>query len=250
MPTAKSMDAALDAAGRPARGTAVEWLVERIQEMIAERGLAFGDPLPTERELGALFGASRNTVREALQYLKAYGIVEIRPKAGAVLANRQNHALVRLMTLHHQISPASFLEVQGFRKIIEVGAGEVIMARVTESELLALEETNRRILGSRDAEDAALNDFAFHEHLLSLAGNGVLSQSFRHQRNAILDIMRLGKERGQVTEATFQAHQEIIDALRARDRIAYAYHISRHLEFGMRFIGEVERTESNRHGAV
>jgi GntR family transcriptional repressor for pyruvate dehydrogenase complex len=42
-----------------------------------------------------------------------------------------------------------------------------------------------------------------------------------------------------VHAATFEAHAEIIRALRARDRIAYVYLMSRHLEFGIRFVDAV-----------
>jgi len=189
-------------------------------------------------------------VREALQFLRAYGIVDIRPKTGAVLANRQNHAVSQLMTLHHKISPASFREVQGFRKIVETGAGEAIMLRSSEADLLRLEQTNRQILASRDVAESARHDFAFHDLLVSLSGNSVLLASFRFQRNAMLDIMRLGKETRPINEATFQAHQEIIDALRARDRIAYAYLVNRHLDYGMRFVQGTDHSRGDIDGGV
>lgn len=232
------------------RGSAVERLVEHVQTMIAERGLAFGDPLPTERELGQLFGSSRNTVREALQYLRAYGVIDIKPKTGAVLANRQNHAVSQLMTLHHKISPASFREVQGFRKIIEIGAGDAVMLSLSEEDLQRLEETNRHILSARNVAEAAQRDFAFHDQLVGLAGNSVLLASFRYQRDAVMDIMTLGKEERPIKEATFQAHQEIIAALRARDRIAYAYLVGRHLDYGMRFVPGATHSRGGIDGGV
>jgi DNA-binding GntR family transcriptional regulator len=37
---------------------------------------------------------------------------------------------------------------------------------------------------------------------------------------------------------TLAAHGEIIAALRARDRLAYAYLMSRHLDFALRFLPE------------
>lgn len=215
--------------------------------MIADKSLAFGDSLPTERELGLMFQSSRNTVREALQHLRAYGIIDIRPKAGAVLANRQSQALSQLMTMHHRISPASFREVQGFRKIIESGAGEQVLMTVTEAQLQHLEDTNRRILASTDVAASALNDFAFHDELVGLTGNSVLQESFRYHRQAILDIMALGKENKPINEATYHAHREIIDALKARDRIAYAYLVNRHLDYGMRFVeaGDAVKGDDN-----
>jgi GntR family transcriptional regulator, transcriptional repressor for pyruvate dehydrogenase complex len=218
------------------RGSAVERLVGRIQGMISEKNLAFGDALPTERDLGLLFGASRNTVREALQYLRAYGLIDIKPKTGAVLANRQSHAVDRLMTLHHAISPASFGEVQGFRKVVETAAGEIILMRARQEDLDQLEAANLKMRHSVSVAEAADHDFAFHDLLVRLGGNSVLHASYLSQRNAMHDIMLLGKGNQPVHEATYAAHRDIIEAIRARDRLAFSYLLSRHLDFGLRFI--------------
>ena len=48
----------------------------QILDLIRMRGLGVGDVLPTERELCDLFGASRNTVREALRTIRTYGLIE------------------------------------------------------------------------------------------------------------------------------------------------------------------------------
>ncbi|WP_170976356.1 GntR family transcriptional regulator [Rhizobium sp. FKL33] len=235
---------AAESGARKPGGSAVSRLVERIQEMIAERRLSFGDPLPTERDLAQQFGASRNTVREALQYLRAYGIVDIKPKAGAVLANRHSDAMSSLLTLHHAISPASFREVQGFRKVVETGAGEAALLTLTEAQLADLDAANLRILDSATVAEAAEADYAFHEKLVGLAGNAVLLASYRHQRQSMLELMRLGKETRFVNEETWREHKSIVEALRAKDRIAYAYLLSRHLEYGMRFVRpEADREE-------
>jgi len=221
---------------KPAGSSAVERMIGNIQHMIAERNLAFGDALPTERELGLLFGASRNTVREALQCLRAYGVISIRPKTGAVLTNRQSHAVDRMMTLHHAISPASFREVQGFRKVVETGAGEIVLMRASDEDLALLDAANRKVRESVTVAEAAANDFAFHDLLVKLAGNSVLHASYQSQRSAILDLMRIGKGNQPIHQATFDAHQEIIEALRSKDRLAFSYLLSRHLDFGLRFI--------------
>lgn len=233
-----------------ARGSAVERLIGHIQGMISEKGLAFGDALPTERELGLLFGASRNTVREALQYLRAYGVIDIKPKTGAVLANRQSHAVDRLMTLHHAISPASFREVQGFRKVVETAAGEIILMRARQEDLDQLEAANLKVRHSVSVAEAANHDFAFHDLLVKLAGNSVLHASYLSQRNAMHDIMLLGKGNQPIHEATYAAHQEIIGAIRARDRLAFGYLLSRHLDFGLRFIEPDENSLGGIDGRV
>lgn len=45
-------------------------------------------PLPTENELQAEFGASRNTIRQAVQFLSTLGLVETRPGQGTFVAGR------------------------------------------------------------------------------------------------------------------------------------------------------------------
>ena len=222
----------------PARVSAVDRLVEQIRDLVRERGLAFGDALPTERELGELFQSGRNTVREALQILKAYGIVEVRPKIGAILSDRHEDAVRKLFAFQNDISPASFMDVQGYRRIVEVGIGDHIILHATAADLDHLDAVNARILDFDGVEDAARCDFEFHEALVTLANNRTLLTNYRLLQPVITNIMRVGKAKRPVQIDTHQAHGEIIQALKSRDRVAYAYLISRHLEYGLQFVGD------------
>ncbi|MGV8984772.1 MAG: FadR/GntR family transcriptional regulator [Cypionkella sp.] len=234
-------------AQEPAKVSAVDRLVEQIRDLVRERDLVIGDALPTERELGELFQAGRNTVREALQILKAYGIVEVRPKIGAVLSDRHEDAVRKLFAFQNDISPASFLDVQGYRRIIEVGIGDHIILHATAADLDHLEAVNARILDIDGVDDAARCDFEFHEALVSLANNRTLLANYRLLQPVITNIMRVGKAMRPVQIDTHQTHGEIIKALKARDRVAYAYLISRHLEFGLQFVN-AENTRPPRAG--
>lgn len=216
--------------------SAVDRLVEQVRDFVRERDLGIGDALPTERELGELFHASRNTVREALQVLKAYGIVEVRPKVGAVLSARHEDAVRKLFAFQNEISPASFLDVQGFRRIVEVGVGDHIILHATAAELDNLNTVNDLLLGGPTVVEAARADFAFHEAVVSLSNNRTLLASYRLLQPLITHIMTVGKAARPVQTDTHEAHAEIIRALKARDRVAYAYLISRHLEFGLQFV--------------
>jgi GntR family transcriptional regulator, transcriptional repressor for pyruvate dehydrogenase complex len=227
---------AADAAQGPLKVSAVDRLVEQVRGMVRERGLVIGDALPTERELGELFQAGRNTVREALQVLKAYGIVEVRPKIGAVLSDRHEDAVRKLFSFQNEISPASFLDVQGYRRILEVGVGDHLILHATAADMDNLDAVNDRILDNQGVEDAARRDFEFHEALVSLANNRTLLASYRLLQPVITQIMRVGKAAKPVQTDTHRTHAEIVNALRARDRVAYTYLISRHLEYGLQFV--------------
>ena len=63
-------------------------IVDQIREAIASGGIAPGERLPSERDLGVAFGVSRTTLREALRALEAQGVIEIRTgsRGGAFVA--------------------------------------------------------------------------------------------------------------------------------------------------------------------
>jgi GntR family transcriptional regulator, transcriptional repressor for pyruvate dehydrogenase complex len=218
------------------RVSAVDRLVEQIREMMTARGLRIGDPVPTERELGEMFQASRNTIREALVVLRAYGLIETRPKVGAVVAAGHGEAIKRLFAFHQGISPDSFRDLQGFRRIIELGVGEQVILTATEADFDALSLVNDRLLTATSVTEAAQADYDFHEGIIALGGNRTTLAAYRMLSPVIVEVMQIGKSARPVQADTHSAHAEVVAALRARDRVAYAYLMSRHLEFGLRFV--------------
>ena len=222
------------------RVSAVDRLVEQIREMMTDRGLGIGDPVPTERELGEMFQASRNTVREALVVLRAYGLIETRPKVGAVVAAGHGEAIKRLFSFHNGISPDSFRDLQGFRRIVELGVGDEIILKATDAEIDALSTVNDRLLTASTVDEAAKADYDFHEAIIALGGNRTTLAAYRMLSPVIIEVMRIGKSARPVQADTHAAHAEVVAALRARDRVAYAYLLSRHLDFGLRFVAAAE----------
>ncbi|TGV77497.1 FadR family transcriptional regulator, partial [Mesorhizobium sp. M00.F.Ca.ET.158.01.1.1] len=153
----------------------------------------------------------------------------------AVLADRQSVAIQNFFAAQMDISKTSFHDIQGFRRIIEVSVGDHIILNAGIAELDALDEINGLIETARDVQEAAQRDFDFHLALMKLAGNRMLVQTYQFLSPVILHIMTVGKSIRPVLSETRRAHGEIIAALRARDRIAYSYLMSRHLDFGLRF---------------
>lgn len=61
---------------------------KRLREMIVENKMQSGDRLPSESELGEMFGVSRSTVREAIKLLIAENVVEIQRGKGTFITMR------------------------------------------------------------------------------------------------------------------------------------------------------------------
>ena len=117
-----------------------------------------GDYVPgarlREEEVGARLDLSRTPVREALRRLEVEGIVEHRPRAGAVV---------------RQLSHAELVELYEMRVVLERTAAELAARHGTAAEFDTLAALNRQIAEERSnpAQAAAINQ-AFHRGLYLL----------------------------------------------------------------------------------
>lgn len=218
------------------RGTsAVDIVVQQIKAYIQEHGLGPGSQLPSEREVGLMFDASRNTVREAFRTLKAFGVVDVRPKVGAVLVDAKMDAALDLFSFHLTFSREAFRDVQGFRKLIEVGSYDAIAARIRPADIAHLRSLNDAMGRAETAQAMAEMDFAFHHDLLAIAGNETVVKIYQIMKPMISRLMETGKAIGS-NDPTMRTHAEIADALEAGDRLAFQYLMSSHLDHGLAYI--------------
>jgi DNA-binding FadR family transcriptional regulator len=218
-------------------GSAVDNLVQQIKGHIQSNGLTVGDTLPSERELGEKFAAARNTVREAVRILKAYGVVDVRPKIGAVIVNRHMDAVLDLFSFQLSISRETFIDIQGFRRLIEVGSADAIFSVVTDADIARFRKLNADILDAPSKVEAAERDFGFHAALLELADNQTVLNVYTTMKTIIVKLMETGKETHGL-QGTFDTHSRILDALEAQDRLGFQYWMSSHLDHGLGFIDD------------
>ena len=215
-------------------GSAVDVALAQIRELIVEGGLKVGDKLPTERELCERFSTSRNTVREAMRMLKAFGVVEVRPKVGATIVDQRMNRAFDLFSFNvTEISRQTFDDIQGFRELIETGSVTQIFAAVTPADLTELREINREMVRARTVIEASEQDLRFHTRLVSLIGNKSILDIYRIMTPVILRIMQRGKTRRSIEGETYREHQGILDAVERRDALAFQYLMRTHLRAGL-----------------
>jgi len=223
--------------GDPAR-SAVDVIVRKLRHHIADGGLTVGDRLPTERELCSQFSASRNTVREAMRILKAYGLVEIRPKVGATVADNRMSQIFELFSFNTlEISKQTFADVQTFRRLLEIGPVEQLFEALEDTDIADLRQLNARLKDISDVGEASDIDFQFHYRLVSVLDNQTIKEVYNLLKPIIMRIMENGKTRRIFQTETYSEHETVIDALEARDRLAFQYRLSTHLMIGMRYFG-------------
>ncbi len=219
--------------------SAVETLVSHIRTLIDEQNLGVGDALPSERELTEMFSSSRNTVREAMRILKAYGLVDVRPKVGAVIIDRRMDAVFDLYSFNSlELSRKTFLDTQGFRRLIEVGGIDLLLDQATPDDIAELRSINDQMPEQTDYAGAAQQDYRFHLRLVSILDNRQIVEIYRVMKPVMLKIMENGVSRAKFDGINYAQHAAIVDALEARDRLAFQYRMAEHLEMGLALFKE------------
>jgi GntR family transcriptional repressor for pyruvate dehydrogenase complex len=223
-----------DASDESESNSAVDVVLAQIRELIVEGGLKVGDKLPTERELCERFNSSRNTVREAMRMLKAFGVVEVRPKVGATIVDQRMNRAFDLFSFNVTgISRQTFDDIQGFRELIETGSVIQIFAAITPADLTELREINREMVRAKTVIEASEQDLRFHTRLVTLIGNKSILDIYRIMTPVILRIMQRGKTRRIIEGETYREHQAILDAVERRDSLAFQYLMRTHLRAGL-----------------
>jgi GntR family transcriptional repressor for pyruvate dehydrogenase complex len=155
-----------------------EQVLDQLRSLLDGGALNPGDRLPSERELSDQLGVSRGTIREAVQFLGALGLVEIRHGHGtfvrASVATPEVHDEWRAWTVRHSGRIRELLEV---RRGLESFAAELAARRHDRRELRSLKGTLEEMAEAiRAADVTALvqSDIHFHHRLCAAAGNAAL----------------------------------------------------------------------------
>lgn len=203
------------ASGTRGQGGATDRIVEALREAIVTLEIPPGTMLD-KVALAARFGVSRFPVSEALNRLKAEGLVEIKPQSGSTVS------LIRL---------ADARENMFLRRALE-GETVALLARRGDPDFLVEIERNlryqRSAMEAGDRQGFHRLDLEFHDLLVSAAGFPRVRATVEKARLALDRVRRLlGSPRRHAL--TFAEHNAIVDAMRKGDaesaRAAMAAHI-------------------------
>lgn len=196
-------------------------LQDEIKQLILERGLGPGDPLPTESELVDLLGVGRNSVREALKSLQALDLVEIRHGYGTYVGAMSLEPLadgLTFRTLHGmRDSLRSLTELLELREELEAGLIRKVAPRVDAEQLDELDRiVDRMDTGLRRGRQVVEHDGAFHQALYTPLGNELAMQMLQTLWLVYHRLIPMLREMPHPTDL-IGSHRAIVDGLRARD---------------------------------
>ena len=181
-----------------------EAIFQKLRSLLVEGAIAPGSKL-NERELAERLHVSRTPIREAIRRLAADGLVELIANRGAIAV---------------QLSLADVMHTFDVIAQLEGYSGELAAKNISHATLSELEALQYEMMASyarRDLSSYYKLNLGIHYLINQAANNPVLSQLFT-QVNARIEALRFrSNQNGVKWEKAVEEHQEMIDALKARD---------------------------------
>ena len=192
----------------------VDQALEQLRTRIKDGAWEVGQRLPTEPELAAELGISRNTVREAMRVLAFAGLIEIRQGDGSYLRGR-----VDPMGTLRALSSCSLEQIRETRHILEVEAIVLAALRRTEEDLRllhrALKESEQHYHGELDTFIGC--DLLFHQRLIDAAHNPALSELYRYTSSIVSSQIRSTLAVQPRRQSVFDLHIDLLAAVEQQD---------------------------------
>jgi DNA-binding GntR family transcriptional regulator len=193
-----------------------EQLGEEIEERIVTGQYRPGMRLD-EQDLADEFGVSRTPIREALIHLASAGLIEMRPRRGAIVA---------------QASATRLCEMFEVMAELEAMCGRLAARRITPVEQAELLEAHRACEAARDADDPdayyRLNE-VFHQRIYHASHNSFLAEQADALHRRLRPYRRLQLRVRNRMNTSYSEHQGIVDRILAGDSDAAADALQRHV---------------------
>lgn len=192
-------------------------VMESIKRYILDNNLKPGDRLPTEKELVAELGVSRNILREALKSLEAVGLIHIRVGDGMYVSDFDFAGILHHITFAISRSEQEIKHFMNARLVIEVGALQYIIDQIQECDFDELEQVLNRFDEGATIEESAKLDLEFHQKLLAISRNPILTEFGTFLGRFFIGVLYFVSADRKVP--TSNAHRDLLAALRARDLV-------------------------------
>jgi DNA-binding FadR family transcriptional regulator len=215
----------------PVRGSA--WISQQLRQAITEASLRHGEKLPAERQLAEIFGASRTTVRSALNQLEAEHLVTRRVGSGTFVNYQPRSPQDDVAEL---TSPLELIDV---RLAVEPHMVRLAVLNSTARELDRLNEALSEMeRSSVDSETFTLLDEQFHLCIAECSRNPLMVSLYRQindvrthaQWTAMKDKVLTGER---IAEYNRQ-HRTLVEAIQARDVESAMAIVTNHLHYARR----------------
>lgn len=198
-----------------------------------------GDKLPSERELGEIFGVSRPVVREAVRSLTAKGLLADQPRRGHVVQALGRETVTESLTLYLRGQRLDYGKLMEVRSLVEVENAGLAAGRASPEQVEILRAAAARLELGLPAEAAALADTEFHRAIATATGNAFFEILIDSIREVLLTVQVPTLSDEAIVQGVKEAHESIVGRIAAGDAEGARQAMRDHLaeaERGMRAV--------------
>ncbi|MCJ2053545.1 GntR family transcriptional regulator [Methylobacterium sp. J-070] len=191
-------------------------LRQRIEDEIVSGDLAPGSRLD-ESQLAARFGVSRTPIREALLQLAATGLVQTKPRRGAIVTASEPHLLLAMFETMAEI---------------EAACGRLAARRLAAADAAALTaalDGCRAALATTDTEAYYAENYVFHAAIYRASHNAFLADQALSLHRRLAPYRRLQLRVRQRLPQSMAEHEGIVAALLAGEETKAADALRSHV---------------------
>ena len=205
---------------------------DRLYEMIVdEQRYAPGSKLPNENELSRNLQVSRTTLREAISFLVAQGVLEIRRGKGTFVAEELPAAGLDLTSLAGMRSRVRAKDLFEMRLIFEPATAALACRRATDEELRQIQKKAERMERiAAEGGDWPLADQEFHWAIIKASHNEYMRRLYPIINSAVNEILQLSQNRQHMQDIALNDNRLILEFLLKRDEAGARHAMSIHMK--------------------
>ena len=203
-------------------GRAYEKIVNQIMQAILRGELKPRAKLPSEFELGKIFGVSRVTVREALRSLEQFGIIEIRQgsQGGSFIKEMNPEEIANQVANALLMTDVNISHLNEARMILE----QSILARMDnwKIDIDCLNDLEKNVkdaetfFRNKEVKERIRANFEFHTIIAEMTQNPILIFMHKIIIKMISNFYEQVRPSNLMVERTIVEHKKIVELLRRK----------------------------------
>ncbi len=208
-----------------------ESVIDEIKKMIVDDGFNPGEKFYSEKELTRKLEVSRSSIREALRILEVTGQVNVKQGKGIFISDTQVKRFKEFSTWlkNNEQSIKDNFEV---RLIVEPKAARRAAEKATSGDIKKMETACSQFAESArkgNTEEAIVCDHRFHNSLSGATKNKTLYVLMKAMTTTLADGWVSSLYTPGRIQQTIYEHDDIVDAIKNKDRAGAENAMTRHL---------------------
>ena len=194
------------------RNSAVQHVVDAIGIEIQNGNLREGDKLPGEAELAEKLGVGRSSIREGINRLAAYGLVEVRQGHGTFIADNLIENLSKIVCYLPILENLDAM--LSVRRILECGCMKIVCGNISPADCDELERLSLLLSMEYDIKTRLDADKNFHNIIISASHNILLIRIYETISSLIGYLMGSLIDYQEIVDKARESHLKITKGLR------------------------------------